>query len=121
MQVTLYERTGVVKVQYTERSVALLRTGAVGLQMTTDDALNIPNDYFDYSSARSCPQDLTVVYTPGGVAVAVVRTQGLGGWGTGDVWRMGQPKEVQTPAPYRRSGVPVAVLCTTCLPLQSRV
>jgi hypothetical protein len=64
-QITLYERTGAIKVQYVDRSVSLLRTGAVGLQMSTESALNVPNSYFENSTATSCPQDVTLLYTPG--------------------------------------------------------
>ena len=64
-QVTLYESTGAIKVQYIERSIVQIGLGAVGMQLTTDDALNVPNKYLEYQSSEGCPVDAAIVYTPG--------------------------------------------------------
>jgi hypothetical protein len=64
-QVTLYESTGNIKVQYSERSVTNMRSGAVGLQLTTDVALDIDNRYLSYGATGSCPDEGSIVYTAG--------------------------------------------------------
>ena len=58
-QVSFYESTGAVKIHYVERSVEDWGHGAMGVQLTTDSALNIPN-----INLATCPQGADVIYTP---------------------------------------------------------
>jgi hypothetical protein len=58
-QISFFEATGMVKVHYVERSLDVLLSGAIGVQMSTSSALNVPNNL------QLCPLGVDVFYNLG--------------------------------------------------------